>query len=86
MPEDRFGEAVAARYDLSEADMFDPAIVERTVDFLAELGGAGAALELGIGTGRVALPLSRRGVAVHGEHVRLRRHGPERPHRQHQGR
>jgi len=66
VPEDRFGEAVAARYDLSEADMFDPAIVERTVDFLAELGGAGAALELGIGTGRVALPLSRRGVAVHG--------------------
>jgi SAM-dependent methyltransferase len=36
------------------------------VSFLAELAGAGAALELGIGTGRLALPLSRRGVRVHG--------------------
>jgi SAM-dependent methyltransferase len=36
------------------------------VDFLAELAGDGAALELGIGTGRIALPLSRRGVPVHG--------------------
>ena len=36
------------------------------MSFLAELAGAGAALELGIGTGRLALPLSRRGVPVHG--------------------
>lgn len=33
---------------------------------LAELAGGGPALELGIGTGRVALPLAARGVEVHG--------------------
>src|SRR5881392_3707452 len=46
--------------------MFDPAIVEPAVDFLAELAGDGRALELGIGTGRIALPLAARGVPVHG--------------------
>src|SRR6266550_4624455 len=46
--------------------MFDAAVVEETVDFLAELAGGGAALELGIGTGRIALPLAARGVTVHG--------------------
>ena len=66
MPEDHFGEPVAARYDESSADMFDPAVVEPVVDFLAELAGDGAALELGIGTGRIALPLSQHGVRVHG--------------------
>ncbi|HYY78926.1 MAG TPA: class I SAM-dependent methyltransferase [Actinomycetes bacterium] len=66
MPEDHFGERVAARYDESSADMFAPAVVDPTVDFLAGLAGRGAALELGIGTGRIALPLARRGVRVHG--------------------
>ena len=66
MPEDYFGERVAERYDESSADMFDPAVVGPAVDFLAELAGDGAALELGIGTGRIALPLSQRGVRVHG--------------------
>jgi len=66
MPEDHFGERIAERYDESSADMFDPAVVEPAVDFLAELAGGGAALELGIGTGRIALPLSQRGVHVHG--------------------
>jgi SAM-dependent methyltransferase len=66
MPEDHFGERVAARYDESSADMFAPAVVNPTVDFLAGLAGRGAALELGIGTGRIALPLARRGVRVHG--------------------
>jgi SAM-dependent methyltransferase len=66
MPENRFGEDVAARYDDAESGMFDPAAVEATVDFLAELAGDGAALELGVGTGRIALPLARRGVSVHG--------------------
>jgi SAM-dependent methyltransferase len=66
MPEDYFGESVAERYDESSADMFDPAVVEPVVDFLAELAGDGAALELGIGTGRIALPLSQRGVRMHG--------------------
>jgi SAM-dependent methyltransferase len=46
--------------------MFDPALVEPTVDLLAELAGSGRALELGVGTGRIALPLAARGVPVHG--------------------
>ena len=66
MPEDHFGEEVAARYDEDEGWMFDPAHVNQVVDFLFELAGDGAALELGIGTGRIALPLSQRGVPVHG--------------------
>ena len=66
MTEDHFGEHVAARYDESVADMFHPDVVDPAVDFLAELAGGGAALELGIGTGRIALPLARRGVRVHG--------------------
>ena len=66
MPIDHFGEQVAARYDESSADMFDPAVVDPVVDFLAGLAGDGAALELGIGTGRIALPLARRGVPMHG--------------------
>ncbi len=61
-----FGEQGAARYDESSDPMFDPAIVKPTVDLLAELAGDGRALELGIGTGRIALPLAERGVAVHG--------------------
>jgi SAM-dependent methyltransferase len=66
VPEDYFGETVAARYDESSADMFEPALVDPVVDFLVELAGDGAALELGIGTGRIALPLSARGIPVHG--------------------
>jgi 16S rRNA A1518/A1519 N6-dimethyltransferase RsmA/KsgA/DIM1 with predicted DNA glycosylase/AP lyase activity len=66
MPGDHFGENVAERYDDSESEMFDPAVVDATVAILAELGGDGAALELGIGTGRIAVPLARRGVRVHG--------------------
>jgi SAM-dependent methyltransferase len=61
-----FDEPVAARYDESSAEMFDPAVVEPVVDLLVELAGSGRALELGIGTGRIALPLARRGVSVHG--------------------
>jgi SAM-dependent methyltransferase len=65
VPEDHFGEQVAARYD-DDPVMFDSAVVGPTVDFLAGLAGNGAALELGIGTGRIALPLAQRGVRVHG--------------------
>jgi methyltransferase family protein len=66
MMEDHFGEEVAARYDADSADMFAREVVEPAVDFLAALAGDGAALELGIGTGRIALPLAARGVTVHG--------------------
>ena len=61
-----FGEHGAARYDTSIGEEFDPATIAATVDLLAGLAGAGRALELGIGTGRIALPLSQRGVEVHG--------------------
>ena len=64
-----FDERVAARYDESSAEMFDPAVVDPVVDVLAELAGSGRALELGIGTGRIALPLAQRGVPVHGIEV-----------------
>jgi SAM-dependent methyltransferase len=61
-----FGEGVASTYDESSARMFEPAVVDPAVDFLAELAGSGRALELGIGTGRITLPLAARGVEVHG--------------------
>jgi len=63
---DYFGEEVAARYDASSATMFDPAVVDPAVDFLAGLAGDGPALEFGIGTGRIALPLAARGMTVRG--------------------
>jgi SAM-dependent methyltransferase len=66
VPEDYFGEEVAARYDASSGEYFEPAAIEATVDFLAALADDGAALELGIGTGRIALPLSQRGVRLAG--------------------
>jgi SAM-dependent methyltransferase len=61
-----FGERVAASYDESVAEMSEPAVVDGAVDVLAGLAGDGRALELGIGTGRIALPLALRGVPVHG--------------------
>ena len=61
-----FDDRVAARYDASAAEMFDPAEVEPLVDLLVQLARGGRALELGIGTGRIALPLAQRGVPVHG--------------------
>jgi len=61
-----FDDDVAATYDDGAADMFTADMLTATVDFLADLAGDGSALELGIGTGRVAVPLHQRGVAVHG--------------------
>ena len=61
-----FDEAAAATYDDSSGDEFDPATIEATVSLLAGLAGPGRALELAIGTGRIALPLAARGVPVHG--------------------
>jgi SAM-dependent methyltransferase len=66
MPEDHFGERKAARFDERYAYLAEPAVVDPMVDFLVERLGDGAALELGIGTGRIALPLAARGVRVHG--------------------
>jgi SAM-dependent methyltransferase len=66
MPKDYFGEHIARGYDDTSADMFQPAKVGPVVEFLAELATDGTALELGIGTGRIALPLALRGIRVHG--------------------
>jgi SAM-dependent methyltransferase len=56
-----YGERVAGVYDDWYTE-YDP----HAVDALAEIAGDGRVLELGIGTGRMALPLSAKGVEVHG--------------------
>ena len=61
-----FDERVAGTYDDPDDPMFDPAAIDPVVDVLVELAGEGRALELAIGTGRIALPLAARGVDVHG--------------------
>jgi SAM-dependent methyltransferase len=64
--EDIWDAETAQSYDTPGTGMFDPAVLDPTVDRLAELAGGGRALELAIGTGRVAVPLSERGVSVAG--------------------
>ena len=61
-----FGEDVASTYDERTAGMFDAAVVEPVVELLARFAGNGGALEFGIGTGRIALPLAAGGVRVAG--------------------
>jgi SAM-dependent methyltransferase len=61
-----FGERVAAHYDERSDAMSAPEVVAPVVDVLAGFAGDGAALEFGIGTGRIALPLAERGVRVAG--------------------
>ena len=65
-PDGYFGERVAAGYDDLSDRMFQPEAIDPAVSLLAELAGGGPALELAIGTGRIGLPLSQRGVPVHG--------------------
>jgi SAM-dependent methyltransferase len=58
-----YGDRIATIYDV----LYPPgADAEDAAELLATLAGSGRTLELGIGTGRVALPLSARGVDVHG--------------------
>jgi hypothetical protein len=64
--ENYFDTDVALRYDADEARMFAPEIIEPAVALLAEFAGQGPALEFAIGTGRLALPLSARGITVSG--------------------
>jgi SAM-dependent methyltransferase len=66
VPENYFDERIAERYETYWPNLFDRANVDPAVSFLADLAGTGAALELGVGTGRIALPLRQRGVRVHG--------------------
>jgi 16S rRNA A1518/A1519 N6-dimethyltransferase RsmA/KsgA/DIM1 with predicted DNA glycosylase/AP lyase activity len=57
---------LAAVYDDVYAQEAEPSVVEPITGVLAELAGSGAALELAVGTGRIALALSARGIAVTG--------------------
>ena len=67
MRQDEIWDADAARrYDTPGTGMFAPEVLGPTVDRLVELAGDGSALELAIGTGRVAVPLAERGVPVTG--------------------
>jgi SAM-dependent methyltransferase len=66
VPINYFGEAVAGIYDTLHADLEQAEVVDPASDFLVGLVAGGSALEFGVGTGRLALPLSRRGVPVHG--------------------
>lgn len=67
MRQDRIWDEEAARdYDAPGTGMFAPEVVEPAVRRLAELAGDGRALELAIGTGRIAVPLAARGVPVAG--------------------
>jgi SAM-dependent methyltransferase len=61
-----FDKSIAERYDDPSDEMFSPALIAATVDFLVEESRGGDALEFGIGTGRIALPLADRGVTVAG--------------------
>src|SRR5215471_18120487 len=66
MRKNYFDERIAESYEAKWPDLFEPTAVDPVVNFLAHLAGSGPALELGIGTGRIALPLSQRGIRVHG--------------------
>jgi SAM-dependent methyltransferase len=64
--EDIWDDEAAKQYDTPGAGMFAPEILEPAVERLAALAAGGPALEFAIGTGRVAIPLSERGVPVAG--------------------
>jgi hypothetical protein len=65
-PDGYFDARVAATYDEDTAAISTADAVQPVVDFLVRLAGSGPALELGIGTGRIGIPLAQRGVPMHG--------------------
>jgi SAM-dependent methyltransferase len=66
MEEETWDKEVAAGYDTPGSGMFAPEVLAPVVDRLVELAEGGPVLEFAIGTGRVAVPLLERGIAVHG--------------------
>ena len=71
-----WGPELAEIYDKTYAVMFEPPVLDPMLGVLAELARGGPVLEFAVGTGRVALPLSARGIAVRG--LELSRHMAER--------
>ena len=63
---DRWDQEKAERYDQGLGAMSAPEVLDPVVETLARLAGDGPALELAVGTGRVAVPLLARGVPVTG--------------------
>lgn len=63
---DLWDSEVAKSYDTPGVGMFAPEVLDPAVNRLAEYAGNGRVLEFGIGTGRVAVPLSERGIQVAG--------------------
>jgi SAM-dependent methyltransferase len=61
-----WGQELAEIYDKTNAAGFEPSVLNPMVDLLAEVARGGPALEFAVGTGRVALPLSTRGLRVVG--------------------
>ena len=66
MPSILWGPELAEVYDATYSAQFHAASLTPTVEFLFDLAGGGPALEVAVGTGRVALALSARGVPVQG--------------------
>jgi SAM-dependent methyltransferase len=64
--ETHFDEWVAQHYAKLWPELFEADLLDAAVEFLADLAGSGPALEFGIGTGRVAIPLARHGLRVQG--------------------
>ena len=71
-----WGPDIAEAYDITYAAKQHPAVLDPVLSLLTELAGGGAVLEFAVGTGRVALPLSARGLAVTG--IELSPHMAER--------
>jgi hypothetical protein len=65
-PDQHLDPSIAAAYDRSTSDRFSPEAIAQTVELLAELAEDGPAVELAVGTGRIALPLAATGVTVFG--------------------
>jgi SAM-dependent methyltransferase len=66
VPQNIFTGSIAEEYDRDSPEMFARGVVDATVGFLVDEARGGTALEFGVGTGRIALPLSQSGVGVCG--------------------
>ena len=66
MAETHFDDWLAENYERLWPQLLDPSLLDDAVEFLAGLADDGPVLEFGIGTGRIAMPLAQRGLAVTG--------------------